>query len=51
MIVRWYSLVPWEKFNRATFIPEVMSLVIISSESEAGPIVQTIFVRRINEFP
>src|SRR5205823_5815400 len=36
--------VPCEKFNRATFIPAQMSRVSISGDSEAGPIVATIFV-------
>src|SRR2546428_12047202 len=47
MTVRWYSSVPCEKFTRATFIPAEISFLIISSESEAGPMVQTIFVRRV----
>src|SRR5689334_14359208 len=42
-----YWWVPCEKLRRATFIPARMSFSIIFSESDAGPIVQTIFVRRI----
>ena len=38
--------VPWEKFRRATSMPRRIRSRIISSESLAGPIVQTIFARR-----
>ncbi|SIN59029.1 Uncharacterised protein [Mycobacteroides abscessus subsp. abscessus] len=35
---------PCEKFKRATFIPALISFSSISSDSDAGPIVQTILV-------
>src|SRR5881409_978695 len=35
---------PCEKFNRATFRPARMSRTIISGDSDAGPMVATIFV-------
>lgn len=40
----WYSWVPCEKLNRATFIPALSSFSHISTEREAGPSVHTIFV-------
>ena len=42
---------PIVEISFGEFIPAAMSLAIISSESEAGPIVQTIFVRRITSNP
>ena len=49
--IRWMRLacsgwVPWEKLMRATSIPRRMRSAIHSSESHAGPMVQTIFARR-----
>jgi len=38
------SVVPWEKFNRATFIPSLMRAAMTSTESLVGPKVQTILV-------
>src|SRR5699024_10289988 len=42
--LRCSSSFPWEKFKRATFIPELINCSNTSIESEAGPMVQTIFV-------
>ena len=39
--------VPWEKFSRATFIPARHIRSRVSSLSQAGPMVHTIFVLRI----
>src|ERR1700691_5097263 len=38
--------VSWEKFSRATFIPQCTSFSIISGEDVTGPRVQTIFALR-----
>ena len=38
---------PWEKFKRKTLTPARIMARRISAESEAGPTVATIFVRRI----
>ncbi len=43
----WSSCVPCEKFRRATFIPASIKDRSSSSEDDAGPIVHTIFVRRL----
>lgn len=43
----WYSWVPCEKLNLATFIPARRSFSIIGTDREAGPKVQTILVLRI----
>lgn len=40
----WYSCVPCEKLNRATFIPALSNFSSIGTDLDAGPIVQTIFV-------
>ena len=40
----WLSWVPCEKLKRATFMPFSMSLRSVSSSSQAGPMVHTIFV-------
>src|SRR5262245_59720611 len=42
------SWVPCEKFSRATFMPAAMRAAILSSELQAGPMVQTILVRRVD---
>jgi len=39
------SCVPCEKFSRATSRPAVINFLSISGDSEAGPIVHTIFAR------
>ena len=44
---RCSSCVPWEKFSRKTFTPARMSFSSISGLREAGPMVATIFVRRM----
>lgn len=44
---RCSAWLPWEKFSRATFIPAMHICVIVSSFSQAGPMVHTIFVLRI----
>src|SRR6056297_917869 len=41
------SAVPWLKLSRKTFTPAPISLLSMSSDSLAGPIVATIFVRLI----
>jgi hypothetical protein len=41
------SCVPCEKLIRATFIPAVMSARNTAGDDDAGPIVQTIFVRAV----
>ena len=41
------SALPWEKFSRATSIPASTIRTSTSGSREAGPIVATIFVRRI----
>lgn len=40
----WYSCVPCEKLNRATFIPALSNFSSIGTDLDAGPIVHTIFV-------
>lgn len=40
----WYSCVPCEKLNLATFIPARRSFSSIGTDREAGPSVHTIFV-------
>src|SRR6266571_3817467 len=40
----WCEKSPCEKFNRATFIPARTSRISISGDSDAGPMVATIFV-------
>lgn len=40
----WYSCVPCEKLNLATFIPALRSFSSIGTDRDAGPSVQTIFV-------
>ena len=42
----WSAWVPCEKFKRATFMPAAIRAAILSSELLAGPMVQTILVRR-----
>ena len=42
----WSACAPCEKFSRAASNPASTSASIISGDEEAGPIVQTIFVRR-----
>src|SRR5439155_19351622 len=42
------SCVPCEKFSRATSRPAAISFWSVSKDPEAGPIVQTIFVRRMD---
>jgi hypothetical protein len=44
MTVLWLAKSPWEKLRRATSIPAIIILAMVSGESEAGPIVQTILV-------
>jgi hypothetical protein len=39
---------PWEKFSLATSMPASTSLARTPGSREAGPIVQTILVRRIS---
>ena len=46
MAFPWLSREPWEKFRRKTSTPASMSCRIIAGESDAGPSVATIFVRR-----
>src|SRR5208282_3106464 len=41
------ACVPWEKFRRATSMPRRIRSRIVSSESQAGPMVQIIFARRM----
>lgn len=41
----WFSNAPLEKFRRATFIPARRSSSMIAGESDAGPMVQTIWVQ------
>ena len=41
------SALPWEKFSRATSIPASIIRTRTSGSREAGPIVATIFVRRM----
>src|SRR5262249_28913985 len=48
--VRCHTWSPWEKFKRATSIPASISRVNISGDSLTGPIVQTIFERRVDGF-
>src|SRR3990172_1542375 len=43
----WSSHVPWEKLRRATSMPASISCWISSGAEDAGPMVQTIFVRRM----
>jgi hypothetical protein len=43
----WSSLVPCEKFSRATSMPASTIRTSTSGAREAGPTVATIFVRRI----
>ena len=40
----WYSWVPWEKLNRATFMPALRSFSSMGTVRDAGPKVQTILV-------
>ena len=42
------SALPWEKLSRATSIPASTIWTRTSGSREAGPMVATIFVRRIN---
>ena len=42
------SALPWEKFSRATSIPASTIRASTSGSREAGPMVATIFVRRMN---
>jgi hypothetical protein len=44
MAFLWLGKSPWEKFRRATFMPARIIFSMISWESDAGPMVQTIFV-------
>jgi len=41
------SWVPWEKFRRQTLTPAIRSSSIIFGEVDAGPMVATIFVLRM----
>ena len=41
---RCHSKSPWEKLRRATFMPASIIFASIPGDSDAGPIVQTIFV-------
>src|SRR6476469_8853250 len=43
----WSAWSPWLKFIRATFIPASRRAAMPSSEEVAGPMVQTIFARRV----
>ena len=45
-VCAWFSCVPWEKLSRAASIPAATRASTVSCDEEAGPIVQTIFVRR-----
>jgi len=40
----WLSKAPWEKFTRATLMPARSRRSMTSGDSEAGPMVHTIFV-------
>lgn len=40
----WYSCVPWEKLNLATFMPALSSFSNIGTDLDDGPRVHTIFV-------
>ena len=44
MTFRWVSKEPWEKFKRATFMPARIICSMVSADSDAGPMVQTILV-------
>jgi hypothetical protein len=44
MTFRWVSKEPWEKFKRATFMPARIICSMVSTDSDAGPMVQTILV-------
>src|SRR6478752_2437305 len=43
----WSAWSPWLKFIRATFIPASSRASMRSSDAVAGPMVQTIFARRV----
>ncbi len=43
----WISRLPCEKFSRATSIPPSTIRASVSGSLEAGPMVATIFVRRM----
>jgi hypothetical protein len=43
----WISRLPCEKFSRATSIPACTIRASVSGSRDAGPIVATIFVRRM----
>src|SRR6478736_1445973 len=43
----WSAWSPWLKFIRATFIPASRRAAMPFSEEVAGPMVQTIFARRV----
>ena len=40
----WLEKLPWEKLSRATLTPAWINRANISGDSEAGPMVATIFV-------
>ena len=44
----WSDRVPWEKFSRATSIPAATIRSSVCTSREAGPIVATILVRRMD---
>src|SRR5689334_18129022 len=46
MTAAWSAWLPCEKLSRATFMPAAIRAAILSSELVAGPMVQTILVRR-----
>ena len=42
---------PWHMLRRATFMPAAASSPSVAADAEAGPMVQMIFVRRVERKP